>query len=285
MTALPKRFFTPQEYPELEAKAEYKSQYLAGEIFATAGAQSERVEIVDKITHALRTRFRRRPCRSYATDLRVGVAPGEMYTYPDISVLCGAPSFDHSYRPPDPLNPQVLFDVLSPSTEAFDRGDKFRRYRLLESLTDYVLVASEQMRVERFARQTDGSWRSTDYHQPGHPVTLASVGCELSLAEIYERVAFPELLGGGSRAVGFSRIQTAAREDANRLAMELPKHLLRVAGAILAMALLFVSSGCTKDNNSGSNAPANATYGTGQALPHPPSAGVGPQNAGPAGSQ
>ena len=86
----------------------------------------------------------------------------------------------------------MIFEVLSPSTEAFDRGDKFARYRLLKSLTDYVLVSSEQMRVEHFVRQADGSWKFNAYHQPDDRLPLASVECELPLAEIYERVTFPE---------------------------------------------------------------------------------------------
>jgi Uma2 family endonuclease len=83
--------------------------------------------------------------------------------------------------------------VLSPSTEAFDRGDKFVRYRHLESLTDYVLVASERMQIEHYVRQEDESWNLKEYHQPGDRLPLASIGCELPLAEIYERVSFPEL--------------------------------------------------------------------------------------------
>ena len=194
MSALPKRYFTPEEYLELELKADYKSQYVAGEIYAMAGAQPEHVEITDNLTGAFRTRFKNRACRSYSADLRVRVAPGDLWTYPDLSVLCGEPRFDTSSGPRSLLNPQVIFEVLSPSTEAFDRGEKFARYRSLESLTDYVLVSSEQMRVEHFVRQADGSWKFNEYHQPDHHLPLASVDCELPLAEIYDRVTFPETI-------------------------------------------------------------------------------------------
>ncbi len=193
MSALPKRLFTPEEYLELELKAEYKSQYVAGEIYAMAGAEPDHVSLATGIASLLYSRFQGRPCRVYSSDLRVRVNPGELWTYPDVAAVCGEPHFDRSAgRPASLLNPQVIFEVLSPSTEAFDRGEKFARYRLLESLVDYVLVSSEQMRVEQFVRQADGSWQYKEYHQPDDRLPLASVGCELPLAEIYERVTFPD---------------------------------------------------------------------------------------------
>ena len=191
MGALPKRHFTPEEYLALEVKAEYKSQYVGGEIYAMAGVEPWHVQIVDNITKALGTAFGDRPCQSYATDMRVRSKAGELYTYPDVSALCGKPKYDFSMRPSTLLNPQVIFEVLSPSTEAFDRGDKFARYRKLESLTDYVLVASEFMRVEHFVRQGDGTWTMAEYSQPGDQVPLRPLDCALSLAAIYRRVTFP----------------------------------------------------------------------------------------------
>ena len=164
MTALPKRFFTPEEYLILEDRAEYKSQYVDGEIFAMAGAEPEHVEITDNLTFALRTRFRGRPCRSYASELRVRVEPGGLWTYPDVVALCGEPKFDRTGTPATLLNPQVIFEVLSPSTASFDRGDKLNRYRLLESLTDYVLVAADRMRVEHHTRQANGEAEQDRFH-------------------------------------------------------------------------------------------------------------------------
>lgn len=124
MRALPKRYFTPEEYLALEVKAEHKSQYVAGEIFAMAGVEPWRIQIVDNLTKALGLGFGERPCQSCSTDMRVGAKPGDLYTYPDISALCGQPKFDATFRPRTLVNPQVIFEVLSPSTEAFDRGDK-----------------------------------------------------------------------------------------------------------------------------------------------------------------
>ena len=125
-----------------------------------------------------------------------GPKRGELYGYPDVSALCGDPQFDATFRPRTLLNPQVIFEVLSPSTEAFDRGDKFARYRRLGSLTDYVLVTSEFMRVEHFVRQENGVWGMTEYDQPDDLVPLRPLDCALSLAQIYRRVTFPDDLPG-----------------------------------------------------------------------------------------
>ncbi len=192
MSALPKRFFTPQEYLALEEKAEYKSQYVAGEIFAMAGAEPWHVEIAGNIAGELRNLFRGKSCKVYGADMRVRVDVGDLWTYPDVSALCGTPRFDSSSNPRSLLNPQVIFEVLSPSTEAFDRGDKFARYRRIESLTDYVLVASDQMRVEHYVRQAGAAWTLNEYSDPADCVPLVAVGCELPLEEIYYRVTFPK---------------------------------------------------------------------------------------------
>lgn len=192
MSALPKRYFTQEEYIELENKAEYRSQYVAGEIYAMAGAQPEHIVVNGNLVGLLYNAFRGRPCQAYFADLRVRVKTGDLWTYPDVAALCGPPQWDTSSSPHSLLNPQVIFEVLSPTTEGFDRGDKFARYRRLESLTDYVLVAQDQMRVEHFVRQANGSWTMTEYTTPESVVPLPVVGCELPLAEIYDKVTFPE---------------------------------------------------------------------------------------------
>jgi Uma2 family endonuclease len=192
MSALPKRHFTPEEYLEMEVKAEYKSQYLAGEIFAMAGAQPWHIVVTGNLITALNLRFRGRACHVYFSDMRLSVRAGGLYTYPDVMALCGKPEFDDAYNPVSLLNPQVIFEVLSPSTEAFDRGDKFTRYRKLDSLTDYVLVSADRMRIEHHALQRSGVWRYEEYEHPSNHLRLASVDCEVPLAEIYDKVELPE---------------------------------------------------------------------------------------------
>ncbi len=191
MTALPKRFFTPEEYLLLEDQAEYKSQYVDGEIFAMAGAEPEHVTIMVNIVGELHQRFRGRPCRVFSSDMKVRVKSGGLWTYPDAVALCGEPRYDRTNAPATLLNPQVIFEVLSPSTAAFDRGDKLNRYRLLDSLTDYVLVAVDQMRVEHHTLSNDGTWKLTTYRQPLDTVPFTSLDCELPLAEIYDKIILP----------------------------------------------------------------------------------------------
>jgi Uma2 family endonuclease len=192
MSVLPKRFFTPEEYLELEVKADYKSQYVGGEIFAMPGVQPPHDRITCNVIAALHSRFRGRSCDVFSSDIRVRAAAGDLYTYPDVTALCGKAEFEGSAgNPPSLLNPQVIFEVLSPSTEGFDRGDKFHRYRRLPSLTDYVLVSSERMAVEHFVRGSGDAWTFKAYDRPDEQLVLANIGCELPLAEIYDKVAFP----------------------------------------------------------------------------------------------
>ena len=193
MSALPKRFFTPEEYLELEAEAEYKSQYFAGEIFAMSGVQPPHDRITGNIFAALHNRFRGRACDVFTSDIRVRAAD-DLYTYPDVTALSGEAKFATTGKqPPNLLNPRVIFEVLSPSTERWDRGIKFDRYRRLESLSDYVLVTADAMRVEHHYLRDDGKWDLDDLTTPQEVLRLVSVGCEVPLAEIYERVTLPEM--------------------------------------------------------------------------------------------
>lgn len=191
MGALPKLYFTPEEYLALESSAEYKSQYVAGEIFAMAGAQPWHDDVANNIRNILHTQFRGRPCKYYSSDVRVQVTAGDMYTYPDVSALCGVPTFDTADSPQSLVNPQVIFEVLSPSTEGFDRGEKFRRYRKMESLVDYILVSADRRWVEHYMRQPTGAWTLAEHDLPGHVLEIETLGCRLPLENIYENVVFP----------------------------------------------------------------------------------------------
>ena len=191
MSTLPKTHFTPEEYLAMEISAEYKSQYVAGEIFAMAGAEPWHTKIVSNLVVALGGRLRGRPCDVYSQDMCVQAKASAMYTYPDVVALCGEGKFDGP-SPQSLTNPQVIFEVLSPGTEGFDRGEKFARYRRIETLVDYVLVASTHMHVEHHVRQPNGVWTRTEHGDfPGEEIRLASLGCALPLAEVYERVNFP----------------------------------------------------------------------------------------------
>ena len=193
MSALPKRYFTPEEYLLLEERAPYKSQYVAGEIFpmveavtgevtAMGGAAPTHVKLATRIASLLDVRFEGRGCEVFCADLRVAVAPGEVYTYPGVVALCGEPKYETTQQPASLLNPQLVCEVLSPSTEAFDRGDKFTYYRRLESLTDYVLVSPDRMMIEHYTRREDGVWQLVILERPEHRLFLTSLGCEFTLA-------------------------------------------------------------------------------------------------------
>ena len=179
--------------------AEYRSEYVYGEIFAMAGTQPVHNQIVGGIIRALGRRFQGRNCDTFLMEIRLRAAEGSMYTYPDLIALCGPARFDERLGAglPALLNPQVVFEVLSPSTEVFDRGEKFRGCRRIETLTDYVLVSSDRTRVEQHIRQPSGVWTREEWVGPEGILSLASLGVELPLAEIYERVTFPAHGPGG----------------------------------------------------------------------------------------
>ncbi len=177
---------TPEEYLALERKAETRSEYVNGEIYAMAGASREHNLIALNLAAELRTQLRSRSCETYVSDMRVRVKPTGLYTYPDVVVVCGRARFDDKEL--DTLvNPTVLAEVLSPSTEAYDRGGKFAHYRYLESLQEYVLIAQDRMQVEHFARR-GSQWLLTAYNRPDEVLALPSIECALPLQEIYARV-------------------------------------------------------------------------------------------------
>ncbi|HET7079982.1 MAG TPA: Uma2 family endonuclease [Chloroflexia bacterium] len=189
MVSPPKPYYTPEEYLALERAAPYKSEYLAGEIFAMAGAREEHNTIAANIVRQLGNQFQGRPCRVYVSDMRVRVSPAGLYTYPDVVAVCGPREFADAHH--DTLiNPTVIFEILSPSTEAYDRGEKFAQYWRLASLTDYVLVAQDRVRVEHFTRQGDG-WFVTAASALDDALRLASIDAVLPLAALYENLEFP----------------------------------------------------------------------------------------------
>jgi len=191
MSALAKPRLTPEEYLARERKAEFKSEYFAGETFAMAGATRPHTLVVANLVRRLGNQLESRPCEVYPTDMRVKVAPTGLYTYPDIAVVCGRPQFEDENED-NLLSPTVLIEVLSESTEKYDRGKKFEHYRRIGSLREYVLVAQDECRVERFERQPDGAWLLSVMDRMEDTLKLPAIGCELPLAEIYDKVQFPD---------------------------------------------------------------------------------------------
>jgi len=195
MTSLARQRLTPAEYLEIERAAEFKSEFFAGEMFAMAGASPPHVLITSNVNRELGTQFKNRPCRVYSSDLRVKVSATGLYTYPDVVVVCGEQRFDDE-RGDTLLNPTLIVEVLSPTTETYDRGEKFDHYSQLESLQEYVMIAQDRPRVERYVRQPGGQdWLLTVVRHAQGSISLPSIGCELSLAEVYDRVALAREAG------------------------------------------------------------------------------------------
>ena len=189
MSTQPKTFLTPEQYLEIERLAEFKSEYYQGEMFAMSGAREAHNLIVLNLAAALHQQLRTRPCRAYMSDMRVRVSATGLYTYPDVLAVCGEPQFLDDRRD-TLLNPNLIVEVLSPSTEAYDRGRKFEHYRSVESLSEYLVVSSERVSAELFTRQPDGRFLLTAAGRLEDSLDLQSVGCRLALADLYEKVDF-----------------------------------------------------------------------------------------------
>lgn len=193
MSSVTKAYFTPQQYLAQEREAEYKSEYVGGQIYAMSGASREHNLIAGNIFADLHAQLRSQPCESYMSDMRVKVSSTGMYTYPDVVVVCGEPHFEDEHVD-TLLNPTVLIEVLLPSTEAYDRGEKFAHYRRLTSLTDYLLVSQDKARVEHFVRQgiKSSQWVLTEISGLDSVLQLPSVGCKVALRDVYNKVDLPD---------------------------------------------------------------------------------------------
>jgi Uma2 family endonuclease len=179
--------FTPAEYLLLEEKAEYKSEYRQGEIVAMAGASINHNRITRNMLALLTNALEARPCETFANDLRLWVAKRNLYTYPDVMVICGQPQFIPG-RTDTVTNPQVVVEVLSESTAAYDRGDKFQSYWTLESLRVYILIDQERVRVEYFQRVNEKEWLLRVLTKSEETLLIEPLEVALSLERIYRNV-------------------------------------------------------------------------------------------------
>lgn len=187
MVAQLKATVTEEEYLAQERAGDTRHEYHRGKIVAMVGASREHNLIVTDTSRCLSTQLRKRPCELYSNDMRLRIAALGKYFYPDITVICGEPRFADDYVD-NLLNPTVVIEVLSPSTEAHDRGEKFESYRTVESLREYLLIAQDRYHLDHFVRQDDGSWLLNDASGLESVIHLPSIGCELPLAEVYEKV-------------------------------------------------------------------------------------------------
>ena len=186
---------TPQEYIALERKAipdadTVRSEYINGEIIAMSEASFAHNLITGNIFAELHTRLKGSECIAFANEMRIRIPSVKSYFYPDVGVVCGEPRFEDDVFD-TLLNPIVIVEVLSPSTEAYDRGDKFAHYRQLHSLQEYILVSQDKVCVEHYVRQT-AQWILTDFQELEQHLPLTSIQCEVPLQEIYGNVPFTE---------------------------------------------------------------------------------------------
>lgn len=190
MLPRPRDLTSFDDYLATERRAAFRSELVDGQVVAMAGASLRHNEIVSNVVEILRRQLRRRGCGVYASDLRVLVPATQLATYPDVVVVCGEPEI-YDDQGDTLLNPRLIIEVLSASTESFDRGEKFAQYRTLASLTDYVLIAQGRVLVEHFARQDDGRWLLASAGAEEEVLEIPALDCRLPLAEIYDRAFLP----------------------------------------------------------------------------------------------
>jgi Uma2 family endonuclease len=191
--------YTVEEYLALERESEERHEYLDGEIYAMAGESPDHGAICTNLVVELGSQLRGTPCQVFSKDTKVRSGPAPkpfqspkgLYSYPDVLVVCGEMKFHDEHRDVL-LNPTVIIEVLSPTTEAFDRGEKWARHQTwLPSLTEYLLVSQSKPLIEHYRRQPDGGWLYSSVNGLEGSVSLASIGCTLRLADVYDRIVFP----------------------------------------------------------------------------------------------
>ena len=183
------KFITQEEYLASERLATEKQEYFQGEIFAMSGTTIEHSVIAVNCITELRNKLKGKNCRPYESNLRIYIPPNSLYTYPDISIICGGvdttdDKFDTA------TNPTVIFEILSKSTRDYDKGGKFTLYRDIETLKEYILIDSEKISVEKFTRNADNTWLLTEFKTIESSFEIPTIGVKLLLADIYEDVVF-----------------------------------------------------------------------------------------------
>jgi Uma2 family endonuclease len=188
--AQPKIYYTPEEYLAFERAADTKHEYLDGEIYDMAGASPQHNRICFNTIGELHNLLKGTSCFGYTSDQKIRTDPMDLFSYPDITIVCGEPVY-HDEHQDVILNPKVIIEVLSPGTEAYDRGEKFARYQNTKSLTDYVLIAQDRSSIEHYTRQKGTrKWIFTIETEMSAEIFIASINSKLMLSAVYDRVTF-----------------------------------------------------------------------------------------------
>ncbi|MGC4235028.1 MAG: Uma2 family endonuclease [Niabella sp.] len=182
-----KRKYTMEEYLEMENEAVEKHEYFRGEIFAMSGAKLQHNKIAGNLYASLHTRLRAKECMPYNSDQRIHIESNTLFTYPDISIVCGeAVTLNNDDM--NVLNPSVIIEILSPSTKNYDRGEKFRLYRNIPTLKEYILIDSESVHIEAFRLNEAQRWELEEYNLQGEQLYIKTINEYFSVSEIYEGV-------------------------------------------------------------------------------------------------
>ena len=189
MAAHPQPRLSPEDYLKIERAAEFRSEYYDGHMYAMSGGSYRHFRIISNINGEFHQAFKKTNCAAGSNDLRLRISPSGLYTYPDIVVVCGEPKFADDQKD-TLLNPVLISEVLSPSTEAHDRGFKASQYRTIESLQEHALVSQTEPRVEIYRRHSGGDWLFSESTGLDATCRFASVDCTIALADIYNKVAF-----------------------------------------------------------------------------------------------
>lgn len=182
--------YSPQQYLAVERDAQQKHEYLNGEIFALAGASERHNLIVGNLFASLHGQLKGTPCKVYSGDMRLKVSATGLYTYPDVVALCGEAHFDDEQQD-TLLNPTMVIEVLSKSTEGYDRGEKFAHYRKIESLVEYLLISQDKYSIEQYVRQPDNQWLMSEVSKLEEGIELPSIKCRLLLSDVYYKIPAP----------------------------------------------------------------------------------------------
>lgn len=191
MSAQPKLRYTLEDYFELERTSEARYEYWDGEVFDMSGVSHQHALVEVNLTFSLTSLLREKPCRVFPANMRIKVPIMPPYRYGDVSVACGKPEYQEIGGVDALTNPILIIEVLSPSTEAYDRGDKFTYYKSIPSLKEYLLVAQHRPHITQYVKQDDGSWSYCEVNELETVLRLPSIDCELALTEVYRDVEFP----------------------------------------------------------------------------------------------
>lgn len=185
-----KQIYSLEEYIELEKSTDEKFEFWNGNVWSMAGASPNHNRIVQNLNIEVGLQLREKGCESFPSDMRIKVPAYPPYRYPDLTALCGEAEFENLLGQDLLVNPQLIVEVLSDSTEAFDRGDKFSYYKSIKSFTEYLLVAQHRPHVSQFIKHGDGFWINLEFNDLTEIVELKSVPCKLALSDIYRNVSF-----------------------------------------------------------------------------------------------